>query len=147
MTPFERFLVALDSGLWGAVSRVALGLAIPPLLHIALGRPHSVWLFLVAFIALLVAVRVIPAVLRKLLPFSAQAKKIWAERRFLAKRYDSYQWQKLFWIGLGLLLEIVIAGGAQEGEFLVTIVCLIGGGLGLLMWHKVKASGELQPST
>ena len=31
--------------------------------------------------------------------------------------------------------------------YLVTIVCLIGGGLGLLMWHKVKASGQPQPST
>jgi hypothetical protein len=147
MTPFERFLITLDSGPWGPVFRVALGFAIVPVFRMALGGRYSVWMFLAAFIAFLVAVRVVPAVLRMVLPFSAQAKTMWAERRNLAKRYDSYQWQKLFWIGVGLLLQIAIAGGAREGELLVTIVCLIGGGLGLLMWRKVRASVQLQPGT
>ena len=147
MKPFERFLIAFDSGPWGAVFRVALGFAIVPVFRMVLGGRDSVWMFLAAFLALLVALRVVPVVLRKVLPFSAQAKTIWAERRFLGKRYDSYQWQKLFWIGVGLLLQIVIAGGAREGELLVTIVCLIGGSLGLLMWRKIKTSRQLQPGT
>jgi hypothetical protein len=147
MKPFERFLIAIDSGPWSAAFRVALGFAIVPVFRIVLGGGYSVWMFLAVFIALLAALRVVPAVLRKALPFSAQAKTMWAERRYLAKRYDSYQWQKLFWIGLGLLLQIVIAGGAREGELLVTIVCLVGGGAGLLLWRRVKASGQLQPGT
>jgi hypothetical protein len=42
-------------------------------------------------------------VLRKVLPFSAEAKQIWSDRRQVAKLHDSYQWQKLFWVALGLL--------------------------------------------
>src|SRR5262245_24255897 len=98
MKVLERFLIDLDSGPWSAMSRVALGLAILPMFRALSGAGHSIWASVALFIALLVAVRVVPAVLRRLLPFSVEAKEIWAERRNIAKQYDSYQWQKLFWI-------------------------------------------------
>jgi len=41
------------------------------------------------FIGLLVALRVGPAVLRMVLPFSRETKDIWFRRRQIAKRYDS----------------------------------------------------------
>jgi hypothetical protein len=91
------------------------------------------------FVALLLGLRVGPAVLRLVLPFSAEAKEIWSERRFLAKRYDSYQWQKLFWLGLGMLPYVVAARGTRLGELAVTGLCLIAGGVGQLIWHKVDA--------
>jgi hypothetical protein len=138
--PLERFLIVLDSGQWSAISRVGFGLAIPPVFRALSGGHDSLWTFLAFFIGLLVALRVVPAVLRLALPFSAEAKAIWAERRFLAKRYDSYQWQKLFWIGLGLLPHVVAAGAVRNGELVVAIVSLIGGSLGLLLWRKVNAT-------
>jgi hypothetical protein len=94
--------------------------------------------------AVLVLLRVVPAVLRLALPFSGEAKQIWLERRFLAKRYDSYQWQKLFWIGLGLLLFAIAAGGASVAELVVTLACLVGGSLGLWIWGKVSAARSAQ---
>jgi hypothetical protein len=122
MRHIERYLVDLDSGPSGAVCRVTLGLCIPP-----------------AFRAL-IGLRVIPAVLRKLLPFSAEAKKIWSDRRQIAKVYDSYQWQKLFWIGVGLLPYAAVGGGLRTGETVLTVICLAGGGAGLLIWRRINAA-------
>ena len=91
------------------------------------------------FLALLIGLRVGPAVLRKLLPFSDEGKQIWFDRRQLAKRYDSYQWRKLFWVGLGQLLYAAVGGGLMTGEWLLTAVCLIGGGAGLIIWRRNNA--------
>jgi hypothetical protein len=140
MTSLERFLIALDSWPWSAISRVVLGLGIPPVFRALSGDRDSIWVSLAFFIGLLAVLRVVPAVLRHTLPFSPEAKTIWLERRFIAKRYDSYQSQKLFWIGLGLLPYTVIGDGLRNGELVVTFICLIGGGAGLLFWRRVTAS-------
>jgi hypothetical protein len=140
MEPFEHILIELDSGAWSRFSRVALGLGIVPAFRVLSGGDDSAWIFLVLFLGLLVALRVIPAVLRRALPFSAKAKAIWAERRNIAKQYDSYQWQKLFWIGLGLMPYAVLSAGLETGELIVTLICLIGGGAGLMFWHTRKSA-------
>jgi hypothetical protein len=138
MRPFERVLVSLDTWPWSAISRVLIGLCTPLLAHVALGVHNSVWVFPAFFIGILIALRVVPALIRFAVPFSAEAKKIWAQRRAFAKRYDSYQWQKLLWIGLGLLPRVAGAGGAGTGEIIVLVFCLIGGTAGLLIWQTVK---------
>jgi hypothetical protein len=138
----ERLLVGADAGLWGAIARVALGLAMPPLFHALGGGFDAIWSFLAFFIVGLVGLRVVPALLRFVLPFSAEAKAIWADRRAIAKRYDSYQWRKLFWLGLGLLPHAIIARG--KGELVVTIFCLIGGSFGLIVWRRVSAARSAQ---
>jgi hypothetical protein len=139
MRSLERFLIALDEGMWGALYRVVLGLAMPPVFGVLTGGQDSIAGFLAFFLAVLIGLRVGPVVFRRVLPFSAQAKDIWARRRALAKRYDSYQWQKLFWIGLGLLPHVVMTQGTRLGELLVTGLCLIGGGAGQLIWRKATA--------
>jgi hypothetical protein len=138
MRPFERFLVGLDGWPWSAIVRVVMGLCGPILAHALLGSDASVWSFPVFFIAALITLRIAPALVRFAAPFSAEAKVIWTRRRALAKRYDSYQWQKLFWIGLGLLLYVAIATDVGVGEILVTVICLIGGSAGLLVWLKIN---------
>jgi hypothetical protein len=140
MRLLERLLVGLDSKPWAAIARVALGFGIPPVSRALSGDHESEWISLTLFIGLLVALRVLPAALRHALPFSDEAKATWRERRNIAKLHDSYQWQKLFWIGLGLLPYLVIGGGLRNGELLVTLFCLIGGGAGLLLWRKVSAT-------
>jgi hypothetical protein len=146
MRSLERFLVRLDSWPFSALSRVALGLAIPPVFR-ALSGEDQVWIFLAVFIGLLIALRVGPALMRHVLPFSDEAKKAWSERRNLAKQYDSYQWQKLFWIGLGLLPYAVLGDGPKNGELVVTFICLLGGGAGLFFWRKSKAPPAAKPIT
>jgi hypothetical protein len=144
MSSLERILLNLDSGSRSAIWRVVLGLGIPPVFRTLSGGQDQVWTSLVLFGGLLVALRVVPAVLRRALPFSVDAKKIWAERRNVAKQNDSYQWQKLFWIGLGLLPYAVIGDGLRIGELVVTLFCLIGGSMGLLFWrrHNIAYSTE-----
>ena len=139
MSSLERFLVRLDSGIWGAISRVVLGLAMLPAFRALSGGRDRIWITLALFFGLLIALRVAPAMLRRALPFSDEAKKIWAERRNIAKQHDSYQWQKLFWIGLGLLPYVIIGDGLKNGELVVTFICLIGGGAGLLLWRRHRA--------
>jgi hypothetical protein len=139
MKHLERFLVDLDSGPSSAVSRVALGLCIPPVFRALSGGSDRIWIDLVLFLALLIGLRVGPAVLRKILPFSTEAKQIWSDRRQIAKLHDSYQWQKLFWVGLGLLPYAVAGGGLKAGEWVLTAICLIGGGAGLLIWRRINA--------
>lgn len=138
MQPFEQVLVELDTGASSRISRVVLGLTTVPAFRALFGDSHGAWLFIALFVGLLVALRVVPAVLRHALPFSAEAKAIWAERRQIAKQHDAYQWQKLFWIGLGLLPYAFVGGGLNPGELIVVWVCLIGGSAGLLLWDKSK---------
>src|SRR5262249_52568688 len=138
MTPLERLLTGLDTWPWMAVWRVVLGLSIAPVFRVLSGGHDSVWLTLALFFGLLVALRLVPVVLRRALPFTAEAKVTWEERRFLAKRYDSYQWQKLFWIGLGLLPHALIGDGLRIGELVMALICLVGGGAGLFVWLKVN---------
>lgn len=140
MQHLERYLVELDSGPSGAVSRVALGLCIPPAFRTLSGDVDRIWIDLALFLALLIGLRVIPAVLRKVLPFSTDAKQIWFDRRQIAKLHDSYQWQKLFWVGLGLLPYAVAGGGLRTGEWVLTAICLIGGSAGLLIWRRINAA-------
>jgi hypothetical protein len=144
MKPFERFAVGIDSGLWSAVYRGAVGFLIPPVFRFLSGGYDSIWVTSVLFVGLLVALRVGPTVLRYALPFSAEAKQIWAARRDVGKQHDSYAWQKLFWIGLGLLLYGAVGGGLRSGELAVTLFCLFGGGSGLLAWRGVRAKRSAQ---
>ena len=142
MQLLEQFLVRLDSGSWAVVSRVMLGFAIAPICRAIAGSHDEVWVELALFVALLIGLRVIPALLRGVLPFSAETRAIWFQRRQIAKLYDSYQWQKLLWVGLGLLAFDAI-GGPQPGEQVITAFCLIGGGAGLLLWRRNKAGVEI----
>jgi hypothetical protein len=140
MRSLEKFLIAADEGAWGAICRVALGLAMPLAFRTLSGGHDSIWGFLAFFLAVLIGLRVGPVIIRRVLPFSPQTRDIWAKRRTLAKRYDSYQWQKLFWIGLGLLPSVIAAQGTRPGELLITGLCLIGGGTGQLIWRKASAN-------
>jgi hypothetical protein len=143
MQLLERFLVLLDSGPWAVVSRVMLGFAIVPAFRRIAAGDDQAWISLALFAALLMGLRLVPALLRGMLPFSTETRGIWFQRRQIAKRYDSYQWQKLFWIGLGLFAFAAIDGGLRTGEQVIAAFCLIGGTAGLLLWRRSKAGVEI----
>jgi hypothetical protein len=71
----EHFLIKLDSWPWSAISRVVLGLGIPPAFRAVSAGRDGVGAFLALFIGLLIALRVVPAVLRRALPFSVETKE------------------------------------------------------------------------
>jgi hypothetical protein len=93
------------------------------------------WTVFVFFLSVLLALRLVPAVLRRLIPFSRSAQAKWAERRVLAKRYDSYQWQKLFWMGLGTALYILQSGERLGALMTLMFICLLAGATGLAIWR------------
>ena len=66
--------------------------------------------------------------------FPSKRRKSGRSAAILPSEHDSYQWQKLFWIGLGLLPYAVIGDGLRNGELVVTSFCLGGGSVGLLFW-------------
>jgi hypothetical protein len=136
VTLFERFLIGLDNSPWHAIFRVALGLGIPPIFQAILGNSNSVWAWLALFTGLLIVLRVIPTLSRRAFPFSPQAQEIWRNRRRFAKQHDSYQWQKLFWIGLGMLPYALVGSELGTGGLVLVVFCLISGGLGLFCWTR-----------
>ena len=138
MGTIERFLTGLDGGVSSAIVRIPAAFLLLPLVRLLPGWGESPWLSLLIFVGLLAGLRVLCALLRRLLPFSADAQQVWAERRDIARWHDSYAWQKLFWLGLGILPHAVLGAGLQPGEYVVVLVCLVGGGAGLLAWLRMS---------
>jgi hypothetical protein len=90
----------------------------------------------VALLIALVAMRIGPAVLRAIVPVPKRVRQVWSRRRAPGKRFDSYQWQKLLWFGLGLAIALVIAAERTRSLWTVTSFCLIAGTAGLLAWRR-----------
>jgi hypothetical protein len=95
------------------------------------------WLLLPVFLAILIGLRVVPAMVRHLLPFSADLQAHWSRHRVLAKRYDSYQWRKLFWFGVGLGCYLALFDRTSGLPGFLALACLLAGGLGELAWRRV----------
>lgn len=137
--PLENLIVRLDDRPWDAILRVALGFALIPLLSQWKGTTDSGWALAVLFLGLLLLLRLVPALCRKLLRFSSSAHQVWSARRQMAKRYDSYQWQKLFWIGSGIAAYLVLSQTHPTSGIVLAASCLGSGGVGLLVWTRGKA--------
>ena len=134
----EQILVSLDDGAAGALLRVGLGYVTGAawLFLGGLGSPE--WTVLPFFLAVLIAVRLLPAVIRKVRRFSEPVRSVWTERRQLAKRFDSYQWQKLLWIGVGLTLRLASSDRRPGALIALAVACLVAGTLGLATWRMVR---------
>jgi hypothetical protein len=138
MTPIDRLLASIETEPWSALYRGVAGFALPAIFRALCADCNSIWSASALFLGFLVALRGIPLLLRLTLPFSAEVKAIWASQRNLSKQFDSHAWQKLFWIGLGLLLYAAVVGELRSGELAVMLFCLISGGAGLWRWLRVR---------
>lgn len=136
---FERLIIGAETFPFDVAYRAAIGFLTLPMVSRLAGEDHDDWLLVPFLLGVFLVLRVVPAVVRKLIRFSPEAQRIWAQRRLLAKRYDSYQWRKLFWIGVGLGACAVISGRLSAGTILVTLVCLTSGMLGVVRWRIVAA--------
>jgi hypothetical protein len=139
-----QLLVRLDGSPWNEVSRAVIGFIALPVFVALFGTPTSGRTLYLFYLGLLLALRLVPAVIRRLVPFSNDVRVLWAERRVLAKRYDSYQWQKLFWLGLGLGSYVVLFGVVWPPALILTSACVLSGAVGLAVWLSRKAHDELE---
>lgn len=135
--PFhERCVVLLDQYPWSIGTRIGLGSMTPYVLRQLCDNEQQVWCVIGSFLVILFLLRLGPVMVRRFVPFSKEAHLIWAERRQLAKRFDSYQWQKLFWMGIGMAGYAMIWGNVGSAIGVLLVLCLLGGGLGVLIWGR-----------
>jgi hypothetical protein len=147
MRRFEHVLVGLDDGAAGALLRVGLGYVTGLAWLQLIGLQAPGWTVVPFFLAVLASVRLLPAVIRKVGRFSEPVRSVWTGRRQMAKRYDSYQWQKLFWIGLGLGLQLALAARRSGALVALALFCLIAGTLGLATWRAIGGGANRSGST
>jgi len=141
-------LVRLDQPPWSALFGVAIGYAVVPVWLSVTNSHLPGWTLAPFLLVVLASIRVVPAVLRKVLPFDRAAQQTWAERRRLAKRYDSYQWRKLFWIGAGLSLYAWTSGSRFRMLMLLAQWTLIAGAAGHIIWqYRVRELRRITEST
>ena len=126
----EHFVATLDELPWGALYRIVLGFVVP-LLYYRVFSKHHLWGFLALWCLVLVSLRVFPAIFRKLLPFSEELTKIWAQRRKAAKLYDSYQWGKVLWFGIGMACYMAVSGNSDSIVVALAAFFIASGALGL----------------
>lgn len=144
--PFERAILRLDSFPWDAAYRTLIGFAVFPTASFLGGRQPSGWMVIVVLVGVLLILRMIPALVRKLVPFSDAAQVLWSERRQLAKRYDCYQWRKLFWIGVGLAMYVAVWREARTLGIFCASFCLLSGAVGFARWRAVAPSSKIATS-
>lgn len=145
MSPLDRFLVGIDQPPWNAIYRIAIGVAIVPAELYLTGEDRPSWLLVPFLLVVLLALRIGPLVARKVFPASKAVRDIWSQRRRTAKRHDSYQWQKLLWVGLGLALGLLLVGRTSLPGIVVSAVCLLAGAAGLARWRTV--AGQREPES
>jgi xanthosine utilization system XapX-like protein len=134
----EKLLTCVEEPPWNALYRVGIGwLASPALLRVY-GEEPPAWAWVLWFLGILVALRIVPLIARRLLPFSDAVRATWFERRQLSRHYDSYQWRKLFWIGAGLAVHTMRSDRLQAAPIVLAVIFLISGALGLAAWSVTK---------
>ena len=67
---------------------------------------------------------------------------MWWNRRQLAKRYDSYQWRKLFWIGAGMAIYMVAYRDFSFLRATVSGLCALAGAIGLVRWNVLRSLSQ-----
>jgi hypothetical protein len=144
MTTLDSFLISIDRSPVDAVLRALLGFACIPFLTLLRQDVRSVRVLTIGLLLLMFSLRIVPVFLRKLLPLSAEVNAVWSERRQIAKRYDSFQWQKLFFVGLGMTCYMLVSQESLPSIVAVSSFCILFGAVGLFRWYtqlsKVRTS-------
>jgi hypothetical protein len=143
----DKLLLHLDEGPFGAFYRVLIGFTTIPAMRLLLGSDGPDWTLVSFLLSVLLLLRVGLAIVRKVVPFSAELREAWSVRRRTAKLYDSYQWRKLMWIGLGLALYVVVAGRYWPVQIALSMFCLITGAIGTVRWRAVAADSKFPKPT
>lgn len=140
---FEEILGRVETRPWWALYRLAIGFWLVPAFVRYRGPEGSDWRLVPFFVFVLLSLRIVPAAIRRLVPFSEALQARWSRQRLLGKRFDSYQWRKLLWFGLGVAVHAMFFEWAGIAEIFLASACLIFGGLGALVWWRCARTTEL----
>jgi len=116
-------------------------------MRLLLGSDSPDWTLVPFLLSVLLLLRVGLAIVRKVVPFSAELREAWSVRRRTAKLYDSYQWRKLMWIGAGLGLYVAVSGRYWFVQIALSMFCLITGAVATVRWRAVAADGQFSKPT
>jgi len=133
----QKLLLAMDEFPLDAIWRIAAGFAVFPLTDLLFEKKDSIRFSLVGLLFILLMIRLLPLLMRKIIPFSMSVQQVWSRRRVTAKKVDSYQWKKLLWIGIGMLSYIAVSGLLWKGRIFIASVCVLSGGAGMLRWRLI----------
>lgn len=136
--PVEKLLLNAEKPPWNAIYRAAVGFLSLSLFFRWRGNEGSPGELALFFLGILLMLRLVPAILRHGLPFSNSVKAAWKQQRQFAKRFDSFQWRKLFWIGLGQLAYLLTSGGLSQwrADVILTLFSLATGGIASVVWRR-----------
>jgi hypothetical protein len=146
LTTSERVLVSLDAFPLGALMRVVIGYATLVTWQFVRDGIAAEWQVALWFVAVLLAIRLVPAMLRKILPLPSGAVAVWVYRRRLAKLADSYQWRKLFWLGVGMTAYVASAESPSRWEIGLAVAAVVSGAFAEWVWRR-RWAGQWQLAT
>ena len=135
----DKVLINFDVGVPGAVLRIALGFLLVPALHVLRPTPGPSAVA-VSLLAMLFAVKVAAAVGRRVVPATDVVRSHWEWRRNLARYHDSYQWRKLLWIGIGLIMGAALWVPGTRIQWLLGATCVLAGGAAEVVWRRQRLS-------
>ena len=138
LSSLESLLGKATQPPWFGFYLIPTGYLVVPAFHTTFGPAGPAWALVAVLLCLLLGLRVGAALLRRRLPVPRTVANAWTQNRILAKRYDSYQWQKLFWIGVGILIYALPLAGSQVTPIGLAFTCLASGGLGVLRWCSMR---------
>jgi hypothetical protein len=125
----------LDIGASGALLRILLGILLVTAVEIA--HPEAgCWMMSALLLVMLFAVKVIAAVARRVVSPSALVQAHWEWRRDLARNYDSYQWRKLLWFGVGIMMGGALRWPGTRTQWVLGAVCFAAGGVAEILWRR-----------
>ena len=140
--PLDGFFIRVDTFPLSATWRALIGFLVVPVMALMGIQDRSGWIVVLFLLGFLLTLRVVLAFIRKIIPVSTAVKRVWAERRQMAKRYDSLQWGKLFWIGIGFLSYVLVSHDIRFSRLVVSLICLLSGAAGLIRWRAISSQRE-----
>jgi hypothetical protein len=134
-TGLDKVYVNLDTGVPGALLRIALGILFVRVLG-AVSPQAGPWTTGAFLLAMLFAVKVFAGVSRRVVPASREVQTHWEWRRALARYYDSYQWRKLLWFGTGIILGEAPHWPESTAQWVLGLACVAAGAAAEIVWRR-----------
>ena len=131
----DKIYVSLDTGIPGALFRVVIGILFVHAVG-AVNPLASAWAMSAYFMAMLFAIKVFAAVSRRVVPVSQMVRSHWEWRRTLARYYDSHQWRKLLWFGIGIMLGDAPHWPVTTAQWILGLACVAAGVAAEIVWRR-----------
>jgi hypothetical protein len=132
----DNVLINLDIGMPGALWRVALGILLGPTVEIV--HPGTALWMVSGLLAMLLSIKVVGVVARRALLPSDRVRSHWEWRRDLARYYDSYQWRKMLWFGIGIVTSAALGLPGTRAQWVLGVACVAAGGTAEILWRRHK---------